>query len=270
MTMARKMVVSRRLSILTGWSPSAWPGPSSRDIPLAYVQSKATPCVLARLALAGILFWASMSALLLRSDMAYADPTGGKPVAGEETIDAPDIWVRIEAGRLTLEANNASLADVLTMVGKQAGIEVLMRGDLDVPVTKSFLDEPLDGAIAHLLRNTSFVMIYGQPQDAGDPPPIVHIRIINSEAANQTTPVATFTGDFDEDQSEAAIAARRAIMLGFDSAPENGTGLFADLAGLGNNQRLYAMEWLADVRDEDAIRALARFLALDGEPTVPE
>jgi len=209
-----------------------------------------------------------MSAVLLRSNMAYADPTGGKPVAGEETVGAPNIRVRIEAGRLTLDADNASLADVLTMVGKQADIEIILHGDLGAPVTKSFSEEPLDGAIAHLLRNTSFVMIYGQPQDAGDLPPLVQIRIINSRSANQAAPSAASTSDFDEDQSEAAIAARRAIMLGLDPAPQNGAGLFAGLAGLESNQRLYAMQWLADVGDEEAIRALGRFLALDAEPAI--
>ena len=50
--------------------------------------------------------------------------------------------------------------------------------------------------------------------------------------------------------------------------PENGAGLYAGLAGLDNNQRLYAMQWLADVGDEEAIRALGRFLALDAEPAI--
>ncbi len=274
--MVRVRVVFRRLSVLAGRVPEAWPESLSRSIPPACAQSGTAPSFLARLGQAGILVWAIILAALLQGHVAYADPADERQTAGQETVDAPDIQVRIDSGLLTLHADDASLADVLTVVGQQSGIEIIMQGDLGSPVTKSFVDEPLGGAIADLLRDTIFVMTYGKALAENDPPPLVQIRVIArsaSPAAPATAsagdyPATASTGDYGEDHTEAAIAARRAMALGFEPVPENDVGLFADLAGLENNQRQYAMQWLGEQGDAEAIGALGRFLALDSDPAI--
>ncbi len=274
--MVRVRVVFRRLAVLAGRVPEAWPEFLSCSVTPTCAQSKEAPSVLARLVQAGILFWAIILAALLQGHVAYADPADGRQAAGQETVDAPDIRVRIDSGLLTLQADDASLADVLTVIGQQSGIEIIMQGDLDSPVTKSFVDEPLGGAIADLLRDTIFVMTYGKALAENDPPPLVQIRVI-ARSASPAAPVTpstgnytatASTGDYSEDHTEAAIAARRAMALGFEPVPENDVGLFAELAGLENNQRQYAMQWLGEQGDAEAIGALGRFLALDDDPAI--
>lgn len=265
--MYREMVVHRRLLMGAGGGTDPRLGSPLREVSPTDASSATARCVFGRLAWAGIFCWALISVDLLQGHAAYAGPPNGAETTAGESIFAADLKVSINAGRLTLHAENASMTDVLAAIGQQAGFKISIQGEFDQTVTESFENEPLNEAVADLLWDTSFVMIYGKAPVDGGPPQLVEITV-NSRSANQVLPVIASVGDYSEDQSEAAISNRRAVMLGLNSDLEDEPELFAELAGLEENRRLYAMQWLADQGDGDAISILGRFLALDNEPSI--
>ncbi|MDH3194919.1 MAG: hypothetical protein OEL78_01255, partial [Hyphomicrobiales bacterium] len=188
-----------RIWMITNQFPGLPFGSSLCNISSVYLQSKAALCIPVRLALASIVFFAATSAALVPSHVAHADPIKSENQTGENFSDPHYIQVNIDSGRLTLDAVDASLVDVLTRIGKQAGVEIFLSGDLDVSVTSSFSNEPLAGAIARLLGDTSFVMVYGQSQSVADPPPLTEIRV-NGGSASQAAPAGVSADELNEDQ----------------------------------------------------------------------
>lgn len=182
------------------------------------------------------------------------------------TTASANIQFTIDSGHLTLQAEGAPLAEVVTRICKQAGIKFTLQGDLVRPVNRIITNRPLDSAIADLLGNTSFVMIYGLPAGA-DTPQLLEVRA-SGQIIGSTGSRARSEGPFAEDNSVAAKWARRAVTLGFDLEPAEDMDLFTDLVDLEAGERLYAMQWLASQGNGEAIEALGRFLALDKDPAI--
>ncbi len=142
-----------------------------------------------------------------------------------------------------------------------------MEGELGYPVSKSFSNEPLIRVLQRLLSATNYIMVYGPSEGTVSPPYLVALRIHGiSPGARSSTGAPAYEGG--EDLSQEAAIARRAVTLNLGPVPDHDSGLFEDLAGLDRDERLYAMEWLADLGDHAAVTALRHFLALDPDPAV--
>lgn len=268
------MIVSMRIWATTWQFPNVPISSSSRAFPTVYIKTKAGFWTPVKLLLASIAFFAVTVTALVHSHAVYADPNSGENDIGTGSGDSANIELRIESGLMTLHAENASLEEVLTQVGEQVGVEILLRSDVDVPVTTSFSNEPLDGAITRLLRGTDFVMLYHPTQGADGAP--LHLEItVHGYSASQTAALDETIDEQEisihelaEDQSEEAVIARRAVALGLEPSAHDDGGLYEDLARLGRDERAHAMQWLANLGDEPAIKTLRRFLALDQDPAV--
>lgn len=226
---------------------------------------KAALRVLVRLILANIVLVAATATVFMQSHVVYAGEVYDEKPISENIVGPSNIEVRIDSGLLTLHAENASLAEVLTEVGKQAGLEIFLEDDLDVSVTNSFSNEPLPQAIARLLGDITFVMVYGSAQQDERPPPLIALRVYG-DSAGQAAPVDA--DELDTDQSVEANIARRAVALGLGPTSDDDSGLYDDLAGHKDDERVHAMQWLGDLGDDAAINALGRFLALDHQPAI--
>ena len=77
------------------------------------------------------------------------------------------IAVHVERGLLSVDARNAPLDDLLVAIANQADFRLVTKGNLDTPVTWSFVDVPVDEAVQRLLWNVSSVMNYAAPGDGG-------------------------------------------------------------------------------------------------------
>jgi hypothetical protein len=80
---------------------------------------------------------------------------------------ASSIAVHVERGLLSVDARNAPLDDLLVAIANQADFRLVTKGNLDTPVTWSFVDVPVDEAVQRLLWNVSSVMNYAAPGDGG-------------------------------------------------------------------------------------------------------
>ncbi len=111
-------------------------------------------------------------ALLLAATMVAWDFHGA--VAGEPPVTATqDLQVEFRDGRLTLQAQDVPLNDVLRAIGENAGFDVVAKGDHSALVSRSFSALALEEGLRRLLGGTSFVMFYG---GTGDPDRLVLLR----------------------------------------------------------------------------------------------
>jgi HEAT repeat protein len=84
--------------------------------------------------------------------------------AGSATqAQVPALEVAVASSRVNLTARQAPLAEVLTAIGRQAGLTVVLRGEFNTPVTETLVDVPLDAAIRRLTRWHSIVLIFDSP-----------------------------------------------------------------------------------------------------------
>ncbi len=90
----------------------------------------------------------------------------GQAAEAEETTPS-SISVHIERGLLSVDARNAPLDEVLEAIAKQANFQLDTKGDLDIPVTWSFANVPVDEGVQRLLHNVSSVMTYARSQNGG-------------------------------------------------------------------------------------------------------
>jgi hypothetical protein len=141
------------------------------------------------------------------------------------------ITVQVERGLLSIEARNAPLGEVLEAIAKQANFLLDTKGDLDIPVTWSFADVPVDEGVQRLLHNISSVMVYGRIQN-GEPAPLArvttlrrnvnlaagHLQIERSIRTPQTQQVAKVeepqhkpTVSLDDSREDRLRAVRRLI-----------------------------------------------------------
>lgn len=72
----------------------------------------------------------------------------------------------VENGLLTLEAEGAPLGIVLQSIASEAAFHLVLRRDLDAPVTQFFAKVPLDRALLRLLGNVSALMAHGSAPGA--------------------------------------------------------------------------------------------------------
>jgi HEAT repeats len=89
---------------------------------------------------------------------AAAGTVGAVAHAAQATGQVLDLTVM--SSRITLSARDVPLADVLTAIGRQTGVKILLQGDLSALVTEMFVNVPLDEGIRRLSRGHSVVFIY--------------------------------------------------------------------------------------------------------------
>jgi len=82
----------------------------------------------------------------------------------------PVLSLTVTSSRISLSARETPLADVLAAIGRQAGVKMVLGGDLNTPVTETLVNVPLDEAIQRLSRWHSIVLIYeGSTDGVGGP-----------------------------------------------------------------------------------------------------
>ena len=89
------------------------------------------------------------------------------------------VEARIDGGLLTLRADGAPLADVLRAIGKAGAFPVVIRGELAAPVSASFTDHPLEGALRELVSTHALIVMRKEPSA----PAFAEIRVIENRAA---------------------------------------------------------------------------------------
>jgi len=85
------------------------------------------------------------------------------------------IDVGVDHGTLTVNVRNAPLAQVLRAIGERAGIQVIVRGNVNSPVTQSFAGVPLEEGLRRLAWGYSLVVAHTAA--AGTPRAVMLTRV---------------------------------------------------------------------------------------------
>lgn len=170
----------------------------------------------------------------------------------DRAAQAKEIEVTVTGGRLSLEAEEVALADLLRAIGEAAAIEVTVRGDLGNVGRRSLVDEPLAAGIRRLLGRHSVLMLYDR-NAAGEP----RLREIKVEAAGTVTAA---TGRSVGRPAGRGQRGGGAVAAGIRS--------YQQLAVLDSAARIEAVRELAGRQDEVATGVLAETLQRDGNAAV--
>lgn len=111
-------------------------------------------------------------------------------LAAPAQSDAPSLAVALRDGRVTLDARNAPLATVFQALGRAGDFPVVIKGDLDTPMSGTMAGVALDKALRRLAGRTAMVVRYASAAGTAAPPKILEVRLYPSVA----TGVATVDG----------------------------------------------------------------------------
>jgi len=138
-----------------------------------------------------------------------------------------DIELDVKAGRLTFEARGAPLSEVVQRIGKRAGFETILVGDLDAPVDASFTNTPVLRVLNELLRENDRVVVYAPRNEDARDRIIVKLWVFESrrvaaDADVMMTRKAALGDKFDDDP-QAADEKRRseAVLMLANDGPED-------------------------------------------------
>jgi hypothetical protein len=98
--------------------------------------------------------------------------TTGDPVSNDvpaSVVLAPPEVVVIEEGRVTVDAHDADLADVLAQLGARAGFRVRTSASLG-RVTATFTAVSVEQALRRLVQDHELMLIHSPASDASVPP----------------------------------------------------------------------------------------------------
>jgi hypothetical protein len=184
-----------------------------------------------------------------------------------EEVHSSVINVGVERGLLQLDVRNAPLADVLRVIGEQAGLSVTVRGDINTVVTESFIGVPLDEGITRLVRGHSFALFYAPSPDEAEVELLTGIWVIDASLVGQ---LRTAEGKPYPVELRAARNPRDPDSY-FPDKSKAEDWVSQDLGGPERSIRLRAVEELrrrASRGDETAVSTLAQALAEHTDPFV--
>jgi hypothetical protein len=107
--------------------------------------------------------------------------------AAAAELQGPVLEITVQSARLSVDVRQVRLADVLEAIGRQAGVRIVLHGDLDTLVTEGFVDEPLDEGLRRLIRGRSAVLIYDTALPGADGSVLTEIWVTSSSQAPAPT-----------------------------------------------------------------------------------
>lgn len=170
---------------------------------------------------------------------------GASPLSG----NAGTVEIEFRDGLLTLEAHNAPLGQIIRAVGEKLEVKVIVTGNLDTRVTRSFTAVPVDEVVRRLTRDAITAIFYHpRDEDAGGSRKITEIRVY---AVEQYPP-----------RRAAQKARTKETGKGLD--PE----LLAALESEDRRKRIRAVQKLGYSGESGAIGVLERVLKEEGDPAL--
>ncbi len=189
---------------------------------------------------------------VLAVGLSYAQAT-----QAEERSPA-SIAVHVERGLLSVDAREAPLGDVLEAIAEQADIRLDTKGDLNIPVTWSFVGVPVNQGIQRLLGNISSVLIYA-PSDDGEMGRLVAIHTLrrNSDRADDSMRVARTIPTPPTHQTPNAEGSRPRPTVRLDDDRENRLRAVRRLIRKPNAASAKDLAVLVSQDDDPIIRRIA-------------
>jgi HEAT repeats len=214
---------------------------------------------------------------------------------------APDdrLRVRVEDGLLTVDADAVPLAEVVEAIGRQAGFETTLIGDVSALVTVSLAKMPLAEGLERLLGDTDRILIYAAPQADAIGPRIAQLWLYGPENGQEMTAAAppsspeplldpdgkirsqavlrlTQAGATEDaldqisqvlrEDADPLVRSRAAIALGSLGDRRGLAALEAALADRSFSVRVQAIQALGQIGGEQASQVLGDVLLYERDP----
>ena len=225
-----------------------------------------------RFAKSGLLGLSLVSVLLLAAP-AFSAETNAQPAAPRGA--APSVSFR--AGRLSVEASDHMLGDVLAEIRKKSGIKFHVRKTLPTDaISASFRDVPVETAIQRLLgRDFDLVWFYTAPKSGRGAPQPTEVWVVGrgDRAGGRVAdagkgPVRRQPKPGDSADLKARLEAIED--LADEDAAKALPPLFSALSDKDARIRAAAAEALGEVGDRSAVEPLGKALAGDDDSGVRE
>lgn len=158
-------------------------------------------------------------------------------LAGEDPSARMEVQVR--NGLVSLDVRNAPLADVIREIGEVADFETVVRGPLDMQITRFLAEMPVYEAVRQLMREINFVIIHAPGGPNAGTAQINMVRLYRP-TRQQTPP-------------PSVAAVRESV----DPA------LLAGLSADDDRTRVWAVQKLGHTGEESAITVLERVIRED-------
>src|SRR5580765_4636349 len=123
---------------------------------------------------------ASVLTVLIAAHVSALPATVGDRVATDApAVAAPAELAVIEEGRVTVDAHDADLADVLAQLGARAGFRVRTSGSLG-RVTDTFTAMSVEQALRRLVQDHELMLVYSSASDASVRPTLIQADVFAS------------------------------------------------------------------------------------------
>jgi HEAT repeats len=231
--------------------------------------------------------------------LASAPPaTAGDPVAKDvptSVVLAPPGLIVIDKGRVTVDAHDADLADVLSELGARAEFRLRISGQLG-RVTTTFTAMSVEQALRRLVQDHELMLVYSAPPDESVRPKLIQADVFASTpSAAQVRAASEMLGrqravllaeinrlrrsrNVERDAPRLAellgsapdsiVRARAASALAALSGPLSQAALARALGDSAPDVRVQAIRALRSVDGARAIPTLGRVLLTDPDVTV--
>ena len=237
---------------------------------------------------------ASVFALLMAAHASALPATAGDPVANDVPVSVHELVV-IEEGRVTVDAHDADLADVLAQLGARAGFRVRTSGSLG-RVTAAFTAMSVEQALRRLVQDHELMLVYSAASIASVRPTLIQADVFAStpsaaqvRAANEMirrqragllAEIDRLTRSRNVERSaprlaellgtapDSIVRARAASALAALNGPLSQPALATALGDSAPDVRVQVVRALRSVDGARAIPALGRVLLTDPDVTV--
>lgn len=260
---------------------------SDSRLGLAMLRAEATRQILASVFAATVAAFASAPPATAGDLVAKDLPASVAP--------APRELVVIEEGRVTIDAHDADLADVLSELGARAEFRLRMSGQLG-RVTTAFTVMSVEQALRRLVQDHELMLVYSVPPDESVLPKLIQadvfastpsaaqVRAANEMLGRQRAGLlaeiqrlarsrnvqhgAPRLAELLGTAPDAIVRARAASALATLSGPLSQAALARALGDSAPNVRVQAVRALRSVDGPGAIPALGRVLLTDPDVNV--
>jgi hypothetical protein len=201
------------------------------------------------------------------------------------------VEVTVREERLSVNVRDASLADILRVIGQEGDLKLHLDGQFRTAITTSFTGLPLESGIRRLARGHSTTFAYGPPSRPGGVGRLTEIWIIETSPAASARPVDPQTrgarlahlgalGRRQDDEAVAELAriltqdpdpvvrTQAVLAVGRRGDPRTAPALIAALADQQPSVRIQAVRGLRRVEGERSAEVLGRVLLSDADPVV--
>jgi hypothetical protein len=202
--------------------------------------------------------------------LATSTVTGHEVVfAGAASSQGRVLEVSVDSGRLTVRVREAPLAEVLEAVGRQAGVTIALRGNLDALVTETLVDVPVDEGIRRLTRWQSVVLVYAEPADGREYVELTEVWVAAAASGPRENGVRAPGVRSDDLRGDTPPSVDRSRL----GAREQGSNAVSDRRQLATTDpsptvRQRVLQNLARQPGVDAVKELREAAIRDPEPLV--